>query len=95
MTDSRVALDEQIRTVVRDELTGLGLLRPDTLGNRIREARVARGLSQRDLAGLFGCSQATIQSIEDGTRGVLLRRLDDLAELLGKRIVLIDITEGS
>lgn len=38
-----------------------------TLGNRIRDARVDRGLSQQDLADMVGVKQATISRIESGT----------------------------
>ncbi len=87
-------MDEtQVRAIVRDELKRLALIQPEFLGDRIRASRLAAGKSQRDLAEEYGCSQATIQAIETGTRPILLRRLDDLAALLGKRIILVDVPE--
>jgi len=35
------------------------------LGNRIRAAREARGLTQADLAGLVGVSRKTINTVEN------------------------------
>ena len=90
-------MDEtEVRAIVRDELKRLALIQPEFLGDRIRAARIAAGKSQRDLAEEYGCSQATIQAIETGTRSIFPRRLDDLAALLGKRVILVDIPkEGS
>ena len=36
------------------------------LGNRIREAREARGLTQAELAGLVGVSRKTVNTVENG-----------------------------
>jgi transcriptional regulator with XRE-family HTH domain len=40
------------------------------LGNEIRSARVAAGLTQVEVAELLGCKQGKINKIEDGTVGV-------------------------
>lgn len=47
----------------------------------IREARVSAGFTQRDLAGLAHCSQATISAIE---RGEMKGCSEDLAKALCK-----------
>lgn len=36
------------------------------LGNRLREAREAKGLTQADLAGLVGVSRKTVNTVENG-----------------------------
>jgi len=36
------------------------------LGNRIREAREAQGLTQAELAGLVGVSRKTVNTVENG-----------------------------
>lgn len=50
---------------------------------RLREARLARGLSQVRLAELAGVRQATVNALENGkTRGVEFATLDALARVL-------------
>lgn len=39
---------------------------PDTLVNRVREAREAKGLTQAELAGLVGVSRKTVNTVENG-----------------------------
>ena len=36
------------------------------LGNRIREARESKGLTQAELAGLVGVSRKTVNTVENG-----------------------------
>ncbi len=36
------------------------------IGTRLREARIAKGITQKKLAGLAGTNQAVIQKIENG-----------------------------
>ena len=50
------------------------------LGNEIRAARVAAGLTQVEVAELLGCKQGKINKIEDGTVGV---KQSDLETMLG------------
>ena len=40
----------------------------ETLGDRVRELRQKRGLTQADLAGRLGVPQSRISEIESGTR---------------------------
>jgi transcriptional regulator with XRE-family HTH domain len=52
---------------------------PAAVGRRLREARIASGLSQRELA-FPGCSAAYISRIEQGERTPSLQVLRELAE---------------
>lgn len=56
------------------------------LGERIRELRKARGMTQSDLAERLGVTQALIASYESARRSVPLRKLCMLAEALGVSI---------
>jgi transcriptional regulator with XRE-family HTH domain len=54
------------------------------LGQKLREARKARHLSQGELAGTLGMSRATISAIENGTVGEIgIRKLMALATAVG------------
>ena len=56
------------------------------LGERIRELRKARGLTQNELAERLGVTQALIASYESARRSVPLRKLCVLTEVLGVSI---------
>lgn len=56
---------------------------PADFGLAIQQARVARGMSQTELAEELDVSQSTISAIESGQTTILLRRLVDLAKLTG------------
>lgn len=56
---------------------------PADFGLAIQQARIARGLSQTQLAEEIEVSQSTISAIESGQTTILLRRLVDLATLTG------------
>lgn len=49
--------------------------KPQTIGDRIRDRREARGLSLRTLAGLAGISHSHLSRIESGERGADNRRI--------------------
>jgi len=53
------------------------------VGDRIRAAREAAGLSQRDLAARMGTSQAAIARLEAGGVGATLTTLHRVAAALG------------
>jgi len=53
------------------------------VGERIRAAREAAGLSQRDLAGRMGTSQAAVARLEAGGVGATLTTLHRVAAALG------------
>lgn len=52
-------------------------------GERLRELREARGLSQEAFAHLAGLDRTYISGIERGTRNVALRNIEKLARALG------------
>jgi HTH-type transcriptional regulator/antitoxin HipB len=62
-------------TVNRDELRR-------AVGARIRKARLARGLSQAELAEKMELSRPAIASIEAGRQGLLVDQLVAIAHLL-------------
>ena len=55
----------------------------DSTGSRIREARKARGLEQKDLAERMGISAAFLSRIERGERGCSLDLLRRASAVLG------------
>lgn len=55
----------------------------ERFGQRIRELRRERGLSQEDLAELCGLDRTYISGIERGLRNVALRNIEVLAQALG------------
>lgn len=53
------------------------------VGERVRAAREAAGLSQRDLAALMGTSQAAVARLEAGGVAATLSTLQRVARALG------------
>lgn len=53
------------------------------VGSRVREARLAAGMTQEFLALESGLSRTQLGDLELGKRGLLFERLDDLARVLG------------
>lgn len=56
------------------------------VGERIRAAREAAGLNQRDLAGRMGTSQAAVARLEAGGVGATLTTLHRVAVALGMEL---------
>lgn len=62
---------------------------PDTIdvlikfGKRVRELRLARGLSQEDLAALCHLDRTYVSSLERGKRNVCLRNITIISASLG------------
>ena len=56
------------------------------VGERVREAREAAGLSQRELARRMGTSQAAIARLEAGGVGATLTTLQRAASALGMEV---------
>ena len=56
---------------------------PGDFGLAIQQARLARGLSQNDVAQQLGVPQSTISEIESGKSTIYLRRLLSLAKATG------------
>lgn len=55
------------------------------VGEKVRDAREAAGLSQRDLAARMGTSQAAVARLEAGGVGATLTTLQKVASALGMR----------
>lgn len=52
-------------------------------GDRLREVRTSRGLSQESLAHLAGVHRTYVGSVERGQQNVSLTNIHELAEALG------------
>lgn len=59
---------------------------PADVGLAVQQARLARGLSQSDLAAQLGLHQSALSEIESGKSTIYLRRLFDLARATGLEI---------
>lgn len=53
------------------------------IGEVIKEKRIEKGLSQKQLATLVGCAEITIRQYENGSREPRFERLEKIAEQLG------------
>lgn len=62
-------------------------------GEKVRDAREAAGLSQRDLAARMGTSQAAVARLEAGGVGSTLTTLQRVADALGMAIT-VDLAAG-
>ena len=56
---------------------------PSSLGERLRQARRIKGLSQAQLAGISGLSAAALSHMENGRRSPSVRNLVRVADALG------------
>lgn len=61
-------------------------LDPKILGQRLADARKARGVTQEDAAKHLGCSRPTFIAIEKGTRPLKPEEIVSLAELYGRKV---------
>lgn len=59
---------------------------PQQLGERLRQAREANGLTQTEVAARLGVSRPSVAELEAGRRGVSALELDRLAYLFGRDI---------
>lgn len=64
------------------------------VGEKVRDARDAAGLSQRDLAGRMGTNQAAVARLEAGGVGATLTALQKAAAALGLRIT-VDLSAAN
>lgn len=64
------------------------------VGGRVRDARDAAGLSQRQLAARMGTSQAAVARLEAGAVGATLTTLQKVASALGLKVT-VDLTAAS
>ena len=56
---------------------------PQALGRLLQQARLARGLSQQQVAAQLGISQAYVSELESGKTSLALTRIFDLMRLTG------------
>lgn len=56
---------------------------PGDVGLAVQQARLARGLTQTELAAELGVPQSTISEIESGKATIYLRRLLSIARATG------------
>jgi HTH-type transcriptional regulator / antitoxin HipB len=56
---------------------------PQALGRLLQQARLARGLSQQQLATELGISQAYVSELESGKTSLALLRIFDIMRLTG------------
>ena len=61
-------------------------------GDRVREARKAKGLSQEAFADQCALDRTYISGIERGNRNVSLRNIELIAKALG--LTISDLTQG-
>lgn len=66
---------------------------PGELGTRIRTARAARGLTQKQLADLAGIGKTALFDLEHGNPGVRLRTLTAVLAVLDMGLQLEDPNE--
>lgn len=64
------------------------------VGEKVRDAREAAGLSQRDLAARMGTSQAAVARLEAGGVGATLTTLQKVATALDLRIT-VDLSAAT
>jgi ribosome-binding protein aMBF1 (putative translation factor) len=77
-----MAAEERARFDAAYEAARLAL----DVGEQVREAREAAGLSQRELARRMGTSQAAVARLEAGGTGATLTTLQRVAAALGLKI---------
>ncbi|PLW76039.1 helix-turn-helix domain-containing protein [Cohaesibacter celericrescens] len=67
---------------------------PKNIGHAIRQARIARGLTQKELASISGIWQETISKIENDISATKLETIFDLLAALDLEIQLQTRTKG-
>lgn len=67
---------------------------PEDAGIVMQQARLAAGLTQRELAERLGISQRYVWEMESGKDSPALRRLLDALEATGARVY-VDVPEGA
>lgn len=67
---------------------------PGQLGNLIHQARLKRGMTQKELADLIGTYQKTISTIENGSPGAKLGTMFSLLATLDLDLQLVPRRKG-
>src|SRR5205814_3550473 len=74
------------RSRMNEKKTDLDRINPRILGQRLAEARKARGITQEAAAAHLGCSRPTYIAIEKGERPAKPEEIVKLATLFGKQV---------
>jgi transcriptional regulator with XRE-family HTH domain len=67
---------------------------PQALGRLLQQARLARGISQQQLADELGISQGYVSELESGKSSLALTRIFDIMRMTGMTLH-AEIPEGS
>jgi transcriptional regulator with XRE-family HTH domain len=67
---------------------------PQALGRLLQQARLARGVSQQQLADELGISQGYVSELESGKSSLALTRIFDIMRMTGMTLH-AEIPEGS
>lgn len=70
-----------------------GVASPQALGRLLQQARLAKGLSQQQVAGRLGISQSYVSELESGKTSLALMRIFDIMRLTGMTLE-AEIPEG-
>ena len=78
---------EQIlkRKIKKQEIEGVAPALFKSIGSRIKQARIGKEMSQRDLALAVGMKQPDISKIEEGRKNITLETLARICNCLGIR----------
>ena len=68
---------------------------PAQLGQALKRARRAAGLTQSELASRAGTTQPTLSALENGNRNARLNTLTDVLAALGLELVVQDRTPAT
>jgi len=71
---------------MNEKKTDLDRINPRVLGQRLAEARKARGITQEEAATHLGCSRPTYIAVEKGERRATAEEIVKLAAFFGKRV---------
>src|SRR5262249_31829428 len=74
------------RNPMNGKKAGLGRINPHILGQRLAEARKAKGITQGEAAAHLECSRPTYIAIEKGERPAKAEEIVKLAAFFGKRV---------
>lgn len=62
-------------------------MRKEDIGNNVKQLRKRAGLSVKELAEVAGVSASYVYSIEAGTRGSNIHKLNKIAKALGVTVM--------
>jgi Zn-dependent peptidase ImmA (M78 family)/transcriptional regulator with XRE-family HTH domain len=85
-TNVKYPVLQEPTAVEENAMTKIDQLDPKVIGQRLLEARKARGVTQEEAAKHIGCSRPTFIAIEKGTRLPKPEELVQLASLYGQKL---------